>query len=123
MQHDTDFQDFLDEIGVTQAQMDAAALTLPDPVIVVGDLRHPVRPSAIQGLGVFSGDHFQAVDRVCTLMAGKEWTICGRYINHDRNPNLRALVDSDAVYGIALRAIHEGDEITLDYRQVKAAIS
>lgn len=123
MQHSTDFQDFLNEIGVTQAQMDAAALTLPGPTIVVEDLRHPVRSSAIQGLGVFSGNHFQIGDRVCTLMTGNAWTICGRYINHDPSPNLRAVTDSDAVYGIALRAIHEGGEMTLDYRQVKAALS
>lgn len=118
-----DFRDFLSEIGVTQEQMDAAALTVPPPIEVEGDNRHRVLPSAIEGLGVFSGGHFKAGDHLCTLMTGGKWTVCGRYINHDPDPNIRAVVEAGVVVGRAMRHIEDGDEITLNYRQIKHALS
>lgn len=122
-QRSADFRDFLSEIGVTQEQMDAAALTVPPPIEVDGDNRHRVLPSAIEGVGVFSGGDFKAGDHLCTLMTGGKWTVCGRYINHDPDPNIRASGDSIALVGIAIREINEGDEITLNYRQIRDALS
>lgn len=118
-----DFQDFLNEIGVTQEQMDAAALTMPKPIDIDGDRRHRVLPSTIEGLGVVSGGYFKAGDRVCTLMTSGKWTVCGRYMNHDLNPNIKAAADTGVLVGIAIREINEGDEFTLNYRQIKDALS
>jgi hypothetical protein len=118
-----DFRDFLNEIGVTQEQMDAAALTMPDPIEIDGDRRHRVLPSTIEGLGVFSGGSFEVGGRVCTLMTGGKWTVCGRYVNHDPDSSIRAVVEAGVVVGRAMRHIEEGDEITLNYRQVKEALS
>jgi hypothetical protein len=117
-----DFRDFLSEIGVTQAQMDAAALTLPAPIHVASDCRHRVSPSAIEGLGVFSGSGLKTGEHVCTLMVGSGWTTCGRYINHDPDPNSVAVLVREGLIGMAARQINDGDEITLNYRQVRDAL-
>lgn len=120
--HAADFRDFLSEIGITQEQMNAAAVALPDPVHAVGDYKHPVLPSAIEGLGVFSDRYFDVGDRACTLLVGEKWTVYGRYINHDPEPNIVAAYSQGVLAGIAIREINQGDEITLNYRQVKDAL-
>lgn len=117
----TDFRAFLDEIGVTREQMDAARLESPDPLVVTSDPIHRVLPSGIEGRGVFSCGHFNAGDRVCTLRVDERWTVSGRYTNHAPAPNLTASVAGNELVGWAARSIREGDEITLDYRQVRLA--
>lgn len=119
----TDFQAFLDEIGVSQQQMDAAALAMLTPVDVASDPGHRVRPSPIEGLGVFSSGQFKPGSRVCTLRVGDQWTVTGRYINHDPAPNLVALVAGELLIGAAARNISNGEELTLNYRQVRKAMA
>jgi len=116
-----DFQSFLDENGVTQAQVDAAFAAMPEPTEIVGDQVHVAKPSPIHGVGIFSGRDLGRGDRVCTLWDGMTQTVCGRYINHHPSPNAQAITTEGVISAIAVRPIKEGEEITLDYRQVTRA--
>ena len=114
----SDFAAFLAEIGVTQQQMDSAAMAMPDPVVVEDDKHHSIEPSDIQGVGVFSGSNMVAGDHVCQLKNGEHWTVCGRYINHDLSPNTLAVLSGDTVSAVAAKEIFAGEELTINYRQI-----
>lgn len=109
----TDFGRFLEEIGLTQAQMDAAAAAMPAPR-KEANARYSVRPSGIHGVGCFANERISG--RVGTLKCG-EWFEAGRYINHSPTPNAVARMESGAL--VAYGEIGAGEEITLDYRQVR----
>ena len=118
----THYAQFLERIGLTQAQMDAAAAAFPPTKNVGTDDQHAVQPSAINGVGLFSGADFDAGDRVCTLRNGATWTTCGRFINHAAEPNVRAVVEGQDCHAIAVIPVCKGVEITLDYEQIRVAL-
>lgn len=118
----SDFAALLSEFGITQEDADRAASELPEPLKIEEDAAHLVGPSSIEGLGAFSGRDIAAYAHACTLNVGGKWTVCGRYANHSDTPNLRAILDGRRLIAIAARQINRGDELTLDYRQVKEAL-
>jgi hypothetical protein len=112
-----DFQSFLQEIGLTSAQMDAAAKAMPAPLPNPGE-PYEVRPSPIHGVGCFATA--PVMGRLCTLRIGPDWLEAGRYINHSPTPNAKAVKEWETIR--ACGTVAEGDEITLDYRQVLACM-
>ena len=101
-----------------------------------------VRPSAIQGLGVFARRSFRPGDRIRRLNVIREVTarspvredlgerldhcaypngkvvllgIPDRHLNHSCDPNAYELFEDDSSFIVARRDIRAGEEITLDY--------
>jgi len=108
-----------------------------DPAIEV-----EVRPSSIEGLGVFAQRDFRAGERIRRVAlvreitpeaplrpeAGERIEHCGypdgkvvlwgepdRHVNHCCDPNAYEHYEGDAIFTVARRAIGAGDEITFDY--------
>lgn len=114
----SDFAAFLDEVGLTQAQMDAAAAAMPKPIPrEVGD-GYRVFPSPIHGVGCFATRDIDG--RIGAMRHGESWCEAGLYINHSAAPNAIAVMQGDTL--VAYGKVAMGDEITLDYRQVRDSI-
>lgn len=117
----SDFDQFLSEIGLTRADMDAAkdAAQVFAPLTSSERASIDVARSPIEGMGVFSKTGFSMSDRIGLLKVGEFWTELGRYANHDPRPNAELLEDMSV---IATRPILAGEEITLNYRQIHQII-
>jgi len=101
-----------------------------------------VKPSPIEGLGVFAARAFPAGQRIRRVNVVREVTAASplrddlgermahcaypngktvlygppdRHINHSCNPNAHELHDGDVTYLVATRAIAAGEEVTCDY--------
>lgn len=101
-----------------------------------------VKPSSIEGLGIFAARSYQAGDRItrfntvrevtpeapiraelgervdhCSYPDGKMVLIAfpERHVNHSCDPNSYELFEGDASYLVARRNVAVGEEITLDY--------
>jgi len=114
----SDFDAFLSEIGLTQAQMDAAAASMPRPLGRMDAEDYFVSLSEIEGLGCFAAVDIDGL--IGRLRTGDSWHDAGRFINHSATPNARASMDGANM--VAHGKIARGEEITLDYRQVRSCI-
>ena len=101
-----------------------------------------VKPSGIEGVGVFATRSFRADDRIrrvnvirevtadapireelgervdhCSYPDGKVvlWGFPDRHVNHSCDPNAWVAYEGDSSYLVARRGIAAGDEITCDY--------
>lgn len=101
-----------------------------------------VRPSAIEGLGLFAARPFRAGERIRRVNVVREitddsplredageradhcaypddtvvlWGWPDRHINHSCDPNACELFEGDSSYLVARRDISAGEEITCDY--------
>jgi len=101
-----------------------------------------VRPSRIEGLGVFAARAFHAGERIRRVNVVREITSASpiredlgeridhcsypdgkvvllgfpdRHVNHSCDPNAWELYEGDSSYLVAWREIAAGDEITVDY--------
>lgn len=114
----TDFDAFLDELGVTPEQMERAASLMPEPLAKSPGEGYALGNSSIHGVGVFATRSFDADQDIALFKSGDEWTQAGRYMNHAANANCAAYSDGD-VRIRALKRVVSGDEMTVDYRQVR----
>lgn len=113
-----EYAEFLVLVGLTQAQMDAAALAMPEPIRRANDEPYLVAPSAIHGRGCFATRNITG--RIGMLRIGDNWTEAGRYINHADEPNALAFMRGGNL--MARGQVTAGQEITLDYAQVRATV-
>jgi hypothetical protein len=101
-----------------------------------------VRPSGIEGLGIFAARAFAPGERIRRIAVAREITpehplredlgeradhcdypdgrvvlldFPDRHVNHSCDPNAWALYEGDAVFFAARRPIAAGEEITIDY--------
>jgi SET domain-containing protein len=101
-----------------------------------------VRPSQIEGLGIFAARSFHTRERIrrvnvvrevtpefpiraelgeridhCSYPDGKIvlWGLPDRHLNHSCNPNAYELFEGMSSYFVARREIIAGEEITFDY--------
>lgn len=114
----TDYETFLVENGLTQQAMDEAKAQCNDFVPMPKDAKVCVAWSAIEGVGVRSLSGFETGDTVAPAKIAQRWTAAGRFTNHDANAN----VEMRNGNFIAVRPIRLGEEITVNYRQVKEAL-
>lgn len=109
----TDYEAFLAEYGLTNADVSALAdfgYTHSDDPVFVSD-------SSVHGQGLFAGQQFQSKQIVCLAQADGQRTHGGRFANHSGDPNVLMVRVPDGLVFMALRNIEYGDEILLDYRQ------
>lgn len=109
----TDYEAFLAEHGLTNADMDALAKL----GYVMTDDDIDMKPSPIHGTGIFARTAFNEGDIVCFAQVNGQRTQAGRFVNHDPHPNVIMVRMPDALVYMATRAIVTGEEILLDYRQ------
>ena len=113
-----DFSRFLDEIGVTTEQMEEAARSMPRPLSRMDAEEYFVSLSEIEGLGCFAASDIDGT--IGRLRTGDDWHEAGRFINHSPAPNAQAVMEGSNM--VAYGKVSRGDEITLDYRQVRSCI-
>jgi SET domain-containing protein len=92
-----------------------------------GGYKVKVAPSSIEGLGLFATADISPDEVIAPGRIDGMRTIAGRYTNHAKNPNARAVKrpggNIDLVAVNAIRGCMgglDGEEITVDYRQVVA---
>ena len=85
----------------------------PEPV--------PVRlgKSSIQGVGVFATKDFSAGEVVAPARVEGRRTPAGRYTNHAKSPNASMVLRENGDIDLAAtQPISDGNEVTVNYRQV-----
>ncbi len=116
----SDFAAFLREQGLHADDVERTKRLMMEPVPSPGVF---VAPSAIEGLGAFAAKPFNRGEVLLGLVFGQPWTVVGRFANHSMNPNVEAKPASGGVVFVVLRAIAQDEEITVNYRSVKAALT
>lgn len=118
-----DYFDFLQEIGMTKEQIDAAATDAPyvktpkewSSTTFLGESR-------ISGVGVFARNEQKPGDVISVVMVkDNTFTTVGRYLNHAQFPNCVPMPDEKTGWVMlhAISHIRVGQELTLNYRNVK----
>ena len=111
--HDHQFDDFLEECGLTQEDI-ALAKTKAGVPLTEDSPRYEVRESDIDGLGVFA---LQDLDGDVGKFKSDEWYTLGRYTNHSATPNCKCFLLNDTL--ILKGKVSKDEEITVDYFQVR----
>jgi hypothetical protein len=111
-----DFQKFLGQLGVTQAEMDAMVQIEHDLMPMPSEFNVEVRPSLIHGLGLFATREFMAGELICPGRLDGRRTPAGRYTNHSIMPNAAPIKLEDDIWAVAVSPIAMGSEIVIDYR-------
>jgi len=80
-----------------------------------------VRPSPIQGMGVFATQKFKRKEIINThIDKDDKLTQFGAFLNHSYSPSARTKKQNDKSYQTyAEKNIKKGDEVTLDYTMNK----
>lgn len=117
-----DFALFLEEIGVTPAQLDAVKDTLPDPLPKKDWEPWTLKDSSLHGKGLFSTINANQGCPLAILKTGSDWTEAGMFANHSGDPNTYAYRVGDTIMLEAFKPIVAGDELVVDYRDVKDAV-
>lgn len=113
-----DFDNFLSEIGLTQQAMDLAEAQMGKPLSRRAHEPYEVKPSDIHGVGCFATKDTEGF--IARVSIDSNWYEAGRYINHSHTPN--AKVSRAGSFLFLKGSVKAGDEITLDYRQVRSCI-
>lgn len=122
-----DYAAVLAEVGVTEhyarAESEREDNMIPLPL---GSYKVKVGDSAIEGKGLFATAGIEAKEVIAPARIGDKRTIAGRYTNHSKTPNARMVRVGNEVWLVAKQDIagckggHDGEEITIDYRQALA---
>jgi len=123
-----DFAAVLNELGIAPEVAEAQSKNETDRMdIPLGDYRFAVKPSPIDGKGLFATTPLNPGDIIAPARIGGLRTQAGRYTNHSRTPNALMVHNPlGDIYLVASKPIsgYEGgapsEEITIDYRQAIA---
>jgi hypothetical protein len=77
-----------------------------------------LRPSKIDGKGLFATKSFKMWDVVCPCRLNGKRTPGGRFVNHSHKNNLMPIKIGDDIYAIASQNIYENEELLLNYRDM-----
>lgn len=111
-----DYQKFLQQMGMTQDEMDAIVKAEADIIPMPPGADVEVRPSRIHGVGVFALRAFGQNEVICPGRLDGHRTPAGRFINHSVSPNTTSVKCGADIYAVALRDIETGEEILVNYR-------
>lgn len=115
-----DFAAFLREKNITQAQLAAAApLVRYSPNCPCGLF---FAPSPISGMGVYASRPIRKGTIIANAVWRGVWTSLGRFTNHSPQPTAQVEKTSQSVRFVSARPIKPDEEITVNYRDVAAAI-
>jgi quercetin dioxygenase-like cupin family protein len=114
-----DFNLMLQHIGVSHKDMieisefEGDMMDMPRWIDTV-----EVRPSEISGYGLFATKKIYSGAEICPARIDGKRTPAGRYTNHGFQENAEIKLHSGDALLIAKADIHEGEEITINYRDV-----
>lgn len=116
-----DYAAFLNEKGWDETQVRAIVKQTQDVIeLPLQEFGLALQESAIEGLGLFAQKAFVPSEAIMIARLKDKRTQAGRYINHALRPNaFFKYVDGD-IHCICLTPISEGEEITVNYRDVFA---
>lgn len=112
-----DYSCMLGELGVTEELVRSQSENTDD-LIPVESENARTAVSDIEGTGVFATKSFPENSRVALARVGSQRTPVGRYTNHSKNPNSKMVPTGGDVLLVTTRPVVEGEELTVDYRQV-----
>jgi hypothetical protein len=115
---DVDRHDFfivLNEFGFTEEEVRKQSENADDYREVECSIAG-VMASPIDGKGLFMKGTVSRNDIIMPARCGIYRTQAGRFTNHSKYPNAAMVQTGDDVNLVALMELHEGDEITIDYR-------
>jgi len=123
-----DYPQMLVDLGVTDEQVTEESQDTRDQIpFPDGWTKVAVRKSPIHGRGIFAEANITVGELFCPARIDGCRTPAGRFTNHSGTPNTKAIrVNGDDIGWVALQDIHgrrggfDGEEITVDYRQVYA---
>jgi len=111
-----DYTLFSQEIGLTEAQIQAL-VTAKEDVVLFDEKTEVVRgDSDVAGFGMFASIDFYEGDRIGKASIGVNRTELGRYTNHSRNPNIYPEALSGDCIFYAKQFISKGTELKVNYR-------
>ena len=121
-----DYKAFLAEVGIDESQ--AREISETDDVIPFphGIYKVKIGRSGIEGKGLICTSDLEEGEFICAARIGRFRTPAGKYANHSNTPNAKMLFVDNSLVLVALRPIkgcaggYDGEEITVDYRQVLA---
>jgi SET domain-containing protein len=118
----TDFGLFLEENNLTEELLQKAkANTVYAQMDAFEADRIILSESAIEGFGVFARRDIMIGDAFAAFNGGI-WSCVGRFMNHSSTPNTEMIrVGGITVYS-TLRQIPMGEELTVNYRQVREVL-
>lgn len=117
-----DFLQLVDAMGTTIEQVREQSEDESDRIDVNIDGVEIVS-SDIEGMGVFVTRAFQGGEMIGPARVGGMRTQIGRYANHSQFPNGRmVVVENGDIFLEALRGINPGEEVTVNYRQVRSEL-
>jgi hypothetical protein len=120
-----DYHKMLEDLNVTHEQVLMESNIDTDLIAFSTDIHKiKVTKSNIEGKGLFCLSPIKKNEIIAPARLGGKRTPAGRYTNHSRAPNAKAVRNGDDIYLIAVKDIEgcyggdSGEEITLDYRQI-----
>jgi hypothetical protein len=111
-----DFELFLSQIGINEQEIakivniESDLMDMPDGHFV------ELKESKIHGKGLFALKEFEAGEIICPGRLNGKRTPAGRYINHSFESNIIPHKVGDDIYAVAIRKIHQNEELLVDYR-------
>jgi hypothetical protein len=112
-----DFNLFLEQIGMTQSEMDSVVMIEKDLMQMPEGIDVEVRDSKIHGKGLFANRDFQEGEIICPGRLNGKRTPAGRFTNHSINPNARPINKDGDIYALASRYLFKDEEILINYRE------
>ena len=112
----TDYQLFLEQLGVDQPTMDAIVTIESDLIDMPEGHDVEIKASPVHGIGMFATRYSFAGEVICPGRLDGKRTPAGRYINHSHDANVIPHKFGDDIYAIALKDIPVGGELFVDYR-------
>lgn len=119
-----DFSELVKQAGFDEQTVRSQSENESDQIpMPIGFDRVTVRPSPIEGLGIFLSYPAEEGELIGPARLNGMRTPLGRYTNHSRSPNAVFVKHGDDIYLYASRRIvgcsggDQGEEVTVDYRQ------
>lgn len=116
-----DYLKAIAEMGFTHEQVRAITENEADRIPFPGDHGVVVKPSLIDGNGLFATRRFVSGNVIAPARFEMKRTPAGRFTNHSPQPNALFCPRSGEIDLVALVAIEPGEEILVDYRQAREA--
>jgi hypothetical protein len=119
-----DFVQAITEHGFTEEQVRQVSLLEDVVPFPLGSYKVSTYKSPIEGKGLFATGNFEEGELIAPMTWLGSRTPAGRYTNHSKTPNAKAVISNNEMYLVATTPIMGyrggviGQEITVDYRQV-----
>lgn len=113
-----DYKLFLTQLNLSQTEIDSIVTIEHDLTEMPEEYATEVKPSKIQGVGLFATKNFIKGETVCPSRLNGMQTPGGRFINHSPKNNVVPVKIGDDIYVVADRDIYKTEELLLNYRDM-----